>query len=75
MDSEGNDGEALTAQLFAGPRQQVVEDVEAPLLLGLTDGPRLFQQVWSRWGQGRARRANGTCDVKCPYPKLSPPSV
>lgn len=56
----GNAGKSLTAQFFAGPRQQVVEDVEAPLLFRLTDGPRLFQQIWSGWGQGRAQRGNRT---------------
>lgn len=57
---QGNAGKSLTAQFFAGPRQQVVEDVEAPLLFRLTDGPRLFQQIWSGCGQGRAQRGNRT---------------
>lgn len=48
--------QSLTAQFFACSRQHVVEDVEAALLPGLTDGSRLFQQIWSHWGQGPRQR-------------------
>lgn len=41
----------LTAQLVSGSRQQVVEDVEAPLLFRLTNSSRLLQQIWSRLSQ------------------------
>lgn len=35
----------LTAQLVSRACQHVVEDVEAPLVFGLSDGSRLLQQV------------------------------
>lgn len=35
----------LTAQLVSRACEQVVEDVEGPLLLGLANGTRLLQQV------------------------------
>lgn len=37
----------LTLEVLASPRQQVVEDVEGPLLLGLADGPGLLQKVFA----------------------------
>lgn len=45
----------LTAQLVSGSRQQVVEDVEAPLLFRLTNSSRLLQQIWSRLSQEQKR--------------------
>jgi len=37
---------SLTAQFISGPREQVVEDVEGPLVFGLANGTGLLQQVW-----------------------------
>lgn len=46
-----NVGKFLTAQLVSCSRQQVVEDVEAPLLFSLTNSSRLLQQIWSHVSQ------------------------
>lgn len=39
-------GRLLTALLFSCSCQQVVEDVEGPLLFSLTNSSRLLQQIW-----------------------------
>lgn len=38
-------GGPLTLQVLSGPRQEVVEDVEGPFFLGLTDSAGLFQEI------------------------------
>lgn len=48
----------LTAQLVSRACEQVVEDVEGPLLLGLANGTRLLQQVYRSLCQGRRPRFN-----------------
>ena len=45
----------LTLELLPGASQQLVEDVEATLVLSLADGPRLLQQVWAG-AESRCRR-------------------
>ena len=42
----------LTSDLVLGSGDHVVEDVEGPLGLGLSDAARLLQQVWRRRSQG-----------------------
>lgn len=36
----------LTSCLLRSATQQLVKDVECPLIFGLTGGPRLFKEVW-----------------------------
>lgn len=37
---------SLTLQVLPGPGQEVVEDVEGPFFLGLTDSTGLLQEIW-----------------------------
>lgn len=37
----------LTLEVLPSPRQQVVEDMEGPLLLGLADGTGFLQEIWA----------------------------
>lgn len=39
-------GPRLTLEVLPSPRQQVVEDVEGPLFLGLADGTRFLQEIF-----------------------------
>lgn len=50
-----------TLELLAGAAQQLVEDVEAALVLGLADGPRLLQQIWVEESRCRRRGLRGPC--------------
>lgn len=36
----------LTSGLFCRSTQQLVKDVESPLIFGLAGGPGLFEEVW-----------------------------
>ena len=38
--------ETLTFEVLPSSSQQLVEDVEGPLVFGLADGSGLLQQVW-----------------------------
>lgn len=51
-------GKFLTAQLVSCSRQQVVEDVEAPLIFSLTNSSRLLQQIW--WHVSQEERPQKT---------------
>lgn len=40
-------GPLLTLEMLSSPGQEVVKDVEGPLLLGLADGTRLLQEIFA----------------------------
>lgn len=40
-------GPGLTFQVFSSPGQEIVEDVEGPLILGLADSTRFLQKIFA----------------------------